>query len=154
MNVVLIDEQDDPLEPDELTLLATSVLRSEGLPADTELAVHLVSADRIAHLNEEYLGKSGPTDVLSFPVEDLEPGAPPVAAEGGPPVSIGDVLICPAVVRANARNSGVDFEDEMSLMVVHGVLHLLGYDHVDDADAEHMESRERELLGAVGRVRP
>lgn len=154
MNVTLLDGQDDPLEPSPLTDLAESVMVAEGLPPDTELAIHLVDAARIAELNEAHLGKSGPTDVLSFPIESLTPGQIPAAADDGPPPTLGDVLICPAVVRQNAAQAGVALDDELALMVVHGVLHLLGYDHVDDEDAEQMEARERTLLAAAGRIRP
>ena len=73
---------------------------------------------------------------------------------GGPPRNIGDIFICPAVVADNARSAAVSFQDEMALMVVHGLLHLLGYDHTVDSEAEQMEQRERDLLAAVGRTRP
>ncbi len=63
-------------------------------------------------------------------------------------------MICPEVVRSRAEAAAVPFDDEMALMVVHGLLHLLGYDHVDDADAALMEGRERSYLAAVGRTRP
>lgn len=154
MNVRLADEQDDPLEPEPLLALAQSVLEAERLPAATEVTITLVDAARIAELNEQYLGKSGPTDVLAFPLEDLEPGALPVTATDGPPFAIGDVVICPEVVRANATSAAVAFEQELGLMVVHGLLHLLGYDHVVDDEAELMEARERDLLAAAGLVRP
>ena len=154
MNVTLLDEQDDPLEPSLLVELAEAVMVAEALPADTELAIHIVDTVRMAELNERHLGKVGPTDVLSFPIESLSPGEVPIALEDGPPPTIGDVLICPSVVRQNAGDAGVAFDDELALMVVHGVLHLLGYDHVDDEDAERMEARERQLLAGAGRIRP
>lgn len=154
MNIILADEQDDPLEPGPLVDLAESVLQGEQLPESTEVAITLVEPARIAALNAEHMGKEGPTDVLSFPLEQLVPGVPPVAASGGPPVALGDVVICPDVVRTQAASYGVDFEDEMALMIVHGLLHLLGYDHEIDEEAEHMEARERHLLAAAGRERP
>jgi probable rRNA maturation factor len=106
----------------------------------------------MAELNAAYMGEEGPTDVLSFPIEDFSAGA--VGEPGGPPLLLGDVIICPSVVRSNAAAAAVAFEDEMALMVVHGILHLLGRDHVVDADAELMEQREREILAMVGRKRP
>lgn len=154
MNVILLDEQDDPLSPEPLVRLAEIVMVGESLPGDTGVAITLVDAEHIAELNVAHLGGSGPTDVLSFPIEDLVPGVPPESDPDGPPVDLGDVLICPAVVRDNATAAGVPFDDEMALMVVHGLLHLLGYDHVDDADAERMETRERLHLAEVGRTRP
>ena len=155
MNVTFADEQDDPLEPSGWIVdLASHVLGAEGLDGDTHLGVTLVSGAYMAALNADAMGKEGPTDVLSFPLEDATPGAPPRRLPGGPPIHVGDVVICPAVVQANAAVAQVPYEDELALMVVHGVLHLLGYDHVDDADAEQMEGRERQVLAAVGRVRP
>jgi len=154
VNVIFLDEQDDPLPPEPLLRLAEIVMEGETLPADTAVAITLVDAGHIAELNVTHMEKTGPTDVLSFPIEDLVPGVPPVRDPDGPPVDLGDVLICPAVVRDNAAVAGVAFEDEMALMVVHGLLHLLGYDHVDDVDAELMEDRERVHLAEAGRIRP
>ncbi len=155
MNIVFLDEQDDPLPSGPLVELAAIVLEGERLPASTEVAITLVDESRIAELNETHLGKSGATDVLSFPLEDLRPGSPPAPPPvPGPPLAIGDVLICPGVVRGRAEAAGVAFEDEMALMVVHGLLHLLGYDHVIESDAEIMEARERVYLARVGKVRP
>ena len=107
----------------------------------------------MTELNVAHMNKEGPTDVLAFPLEHLAPGKHPVFTDGGPPPFLGDVFICPAVVAGNADREQVPFDDEMALMVVHGILHLLGYDHAVDAEAEHMEQRERELLAGVGRVR-
>lgn len=154
MNVVFVDEQDDPLESSWLVELASGVLVAEDLPEDTLVGVSLVSESRMSQLNADTMGKTGPTDVLSFPLEDAVPGSPPVRAAGGPPIHLGDVVICPAVVTRNAAGAGVRFEDEMALMVVHGVLHLLGYDHVADDEAGRMEDRERQLLATSGLVRP
>ena len=154
MNVSVTDDQDDPLEPDKLAALAASVLKAEGLADDTILEVTLVDEETMAERNQAALGRSGATDVLAFPLEDARPGSPPQPSAGGPPIHIGDVLICPPVVRRNASSAGVRFDDELALMVVHGVLHLLGYDHVDDDEAEQMEARERDLLAAAGLVRP
>ena len=156
MTVVVFDEQEDELpSADELVALAGIVLEGEGLPTGTEVAITLVDEPRIAELNEEHLGKSGPTDVLSFPLEDLVPGIVPESpGPNGPPPAIGDVFICPSYVREKALAAGVAFDDEIALMVVHGLLHLLGYDHVIDADAELMEAQERRYLARAGRVRP
>lgn len=153
MTVELADEQDDPLEPGSLRSLAQLVLREEGLTEEATVSILFVDPEEMARLNEEHLDRSGPTDVLSFPLEDLSPGNLPSADPEGPPPALGDVVICPRVVRDRAVDTEVAFEDEMALMVVHGLLHLLGYDHEDDDDAELMEGRERELLGIVGRVR-
>lgn len=154
MPVELNDEQDDPLEIDALGALAAAVLRGEGLPDDTLVSLTFVDTAEITHLNEQHLDRWGATDVLAFPIEELVPGHVPARQSEGPPLMLGDVVVCPTVVRTQASNAEVAFEDEMALMVVHGVLHLLGYDHGNDGDAELMEARERDLLAAVGRDRP
>jgi probable rRNA maturation factor len=148
------DEQDDPLEPGPLEQIALATMADERLPDATEVGLTLVDEPAMAALNQTHMAKTGPTDVLSFPLEDLTPGLPLEVAEEGPPPFLGDVIICPSVVARNAAAEQVPFEDEMALMVVHGLLHLLGYDHVVDAEAEYMEQREREVLAGLGRVRP
>jgi probable rRNA maturation factor len=154
MKVFLADEQDDPLEPEPLIALAESVLVAERLPNDTEVAITLVDRDEMTTLNGRYLHREGPTDVLALPIEDLVAGVAPPAVPDGPPLNLGDVIICPRVVAQNAAAAEVEFGDELALMVVHGILHLLGYDHHEEEEAEYMEARERSLLAAVGRTRP
>lgn len=153
MDISFSDEQDDPLPSEAVVELARVALEAEALPPSTQLSIALVDEARIAELNEQHLGKTGSTDVLSFPIEDFSGGLADPEPDG-PPLLLGDILICPAVVRANAMAAGVAFDDEMALMVVHGILHLLGRDHVIEAEAEIMEAREREILAMVGRVRP
>lgn len=153
MSVFLADEQTDPVDMSELRALAEMVLSEEGYPDSTEVAVLLVSEREMTGYNGRFLERDGPTDVLAFPVEDLLPGVVPDVDPHGPPLIVGDVIIAPAYVRRQAEEMGVGPEDEMALMVVHGVLHLLGYDHKNDEEAELMEQRERDLLTKAGRVR-
>jgi probable rRNA maturation factor len=153
MDISFTDEQDDPLPDVQLVDLAAVAMAAENLPESTQLSLALVTPARMAELNAGYMARSGPTDVLSFPIEDFAEGVPDLA-EDGPPLLLGDIVICPRVVGANAAAAGVAFEDEMALMVVHGVLHLLGRDHVVEAEAEAMEQREREILALAGRTRP
>ncbi len=153
MEISLNDEQDDPLPSDWLVELAGVAMEAEALPHSTQLSITLIDEVRMTELNSEYMGKTGPTDVLSFPIEDWTAGVP-VVGPMGPPLLLGDIMICPNVVRGNAAGAGVAFEDEMALMVVHGILHLLGHDHVVEEEAEAMEQREREILAMTGRTRP
>ena len=127
------------------------VLDAEGLDDDTGVAIVLIDEPQMAELNETHMGKEGPTDVLSFPIETARPGLPPTRVSGGPPIELGDVFIAPSIVRRNAEQQGVHFENELALMIVHGLLHLLGWDHEDEADAIRMERRERELLALTER---
>jgi probable rRNA maturation factor len=136
--------------------LARSVLTNRGIKGDAEVSLLFVDEAAIAALNEQFLGRSGPTDVLAFPIEDEPvPGgrSPDLGGTGpgtelteDPLVLLGDVVICPAVAARNAPAHESSYEDEMALLVVHGVLHLLGMDHAVDAEAERMERLERTLL--------
>lgn len=153
MEVAFSDEQDDPLQSEPLIALAAVAMEAEGLPDSTQLSLTLVDENRMAELNGTYMNKSGPTDVLSFPIEDFSSGDVAVDPDG-PPLLLGDIVICPSVVQGNAMEAGVAFAEEMALMVVHGVLHLLGRDHMIEAEAEEMEEREREILAMIGVERP
>ncbi len=158
MRVLFSDDREDPslsaVDAGETELLARATLGAEGFPEALEVSISLIDEAPMAELNAKHMEKVGPTDVLSFPLEALSPGQVPAPVVDGPPLMIGDIFICPAVVAGNAAKTGVAFRDEMSLMIVHGLLHLLGYDHVVDSEAEQMEQRERDLLAGVGLVRP
>lgn len=153
MSVFLADEQSLEVDTEELRGLAELVLSEEGYPESTEVAILLVSEEEMAGYNKQFLDRDGPTDVLAFPVETLLPGVVPDLDPHGPPLIAGDVIIAPTYVARQAEGNGVTPSDEMALMVTHGMLHLLGYDHESDGEAELMEQRERELLAKVGRNR-
>lgn len=153
MNIVVSGSDHGDVDPDALASFAEAILVAEGLADDASLAVTFATSDDIADLNERFMGKTGPTDVLSFPIEDASPGYPPRKVDGGPPLALGDIFICTDVVEAHAIEYGVSFDEELHLMVVHGVLHILGWDHVADDEAAAMESREATHLAACGRSR-
>ena len=159
IEVFVADEQSDhPVDAARWDALARNVLRSQKVRGDAELSVLFVDEKTIASLNERFLGKTGPTDVLAFPLDEDpdEPGRWPDA--GGPapgreplepedlPMLLGDVVICPSIAARNAPEHAGTYDDELALLLVHGILHLLGMDHIEEADAEKMEQRERELL--------
>lgn len=144
MNVSVSSHRDpEPLALDAFERLAEFVLGRENVPDAAELSIALVSADEIASLNERYRGKEGPTDVLSFGCDD-----PCIATEPGEPITLGDVIIAPEIAETQASELGTTVEAELNLLLVHGILHLLGYDHESDEDAEAMQSREATLLAA------
>jgi probable rRNA maturation factor len=136
--------------------LARLVLTEERAPADAEVSLIFVDEDAIADLNERFLGGDGPTDVLSFPIDDHLPSGrhPDTGGRGpgsatepsDPPVVLGDVVVCPTVAERQAPTHAGTLDDELALLVVHGVLHLLQYDHADEREAASMQRRERELL--------
>lgn len=147
-----VDDQhgSSDIDPQSLRRWAEQALLAEGYPTNSELSITLVSDQEMARLNSDALGQRAPTDVLSFPLDDLQPGLPPPFIIDGPPRLLGDIVIAPDYVRRQAVEFGVSFHDEVALMTTHGVLHLLGYDHVSDSEAEAMEHRERIILKAQG----
>ncbi len=138
--------------------LARLVLAREQVPNDVELSLLFVDEETIARYNEQFLDHIGPTDVLAFPIdEDFGPGGrQPDAGGHGPgsiddtddiPTLLGDVMVCPAYAAREAHKRGVSVESELSLLVVHGLLHLLGYDHAEPEETVRMQAQERALLG-------
>lgn len=154
MNIFFADEQDELLPAADLRRLAEVVMEAEGLPDDSEVTILAVADQQMTDYNERFMSKEGPTDVLAFPLERLEPGQIPTRPVNGPPLNLGDVIIAPAYIHRQASERQVTFDDELALMVTHGILHLLGYDHNDETEAQTMEHREAQLLGKVGRTRP
>jgi probable rRNA maturation factor len=153
VNVFLADEQGESVDLEQLKHLAELVLTEERYPDQTELTLLLVDDREMSAYNQRFLEREGPTDVLAFPVEELVPGLVPDHDPNGPPLLVGDVIIAPAYIRGQATDLDVEFDDEMALMVTHGILHLLGYDHQEDQEAVAMERRETEILALVGRDR-
>ncbi len=151
MSVFFGDEQDEPVDGAALRHFAEMILEAEGLPAGTEMSLILVGPAQIAEYNRHFMDREGPTDVLAFPLEDLTPGNIPTPVANEPPLVLGDVFLCPAEIRRRAKRERIPFDDFVFLLAVHGILHLLGYEHDDDHAAQVMEDREDELLALVGR---
>jgi probable rRNA maturation factor len=139
--------------------LTLAVLAAEGVRGAAELSVMFIDEDAITALNMEFMEVNGPTDVLAFPIDvDVELVPSALTANVGPdrspgdpgdlPLLLGDVVVCPAVAARQAPDHAGTFEDEVALLVVHGVLHVLGYDHVEVDEGIKMRARERELLEA------
>ncbi|MGB1221578.1 MAG: rRNA maturation RNase YbeY [Alcanivoracaceae bacterium] len=116
---------------------------------DGDITLRLVDEHEMTRLNTDYRGKQGPTNVLSFPFE-----APEGLPEAALPALLGDIIICPDVVSGEAEQQGKTHSAHWAHMVVHGVLHLCGYDHQARADAEQMEALETDILGAAGFADP
>ncbi len=142
MPVFLADEQTLPVDVEDLVALTHFVLDARRVPPDMEVALLLVDEPTIAQLNQQHLGHEGPTDVLAFPID--EPGeSPPVG-----PAILGDVVVCPAVAQRQARERGGGEHEELQLLTVHGLLHLLGMDHADPEEEREMFALTDELLVA------
>ncbi|MEX2279367.1 MAG: rRNA maturation RNase YbeY [Acidimicrobiia bacterium] len=153
MNISFSDEQARQIDESALIEMASQVLTHERYPARTELAITAVTDEAMATLKAEHMGVHEPTDVLSFPIDELTAGQPPTVATDGPPLLLGDIVIAPGVIARQASEHGVSESEELALMIVHGVLHLMGWDHGDDEEAEQMEARERQILALAGMVR-
>ena len=140
MDIFVANEQDLPVDEPRLSELARHALDSEDVGPEAELSVILVSADHMRRLNSRYAGDDYATDVLSFPMmEDDE-------AE----TMLGDVVICPQVAQDNAAKLGHDLARELDTLIVHGTLHLLGYDHQGTEDKAEMDKRQNEILATFG----
>ena len=160
VDVFAADEQSErDVDIDRFVTLARAVLDAEGVRDDVEVSLLFVDEPTIAELHVRFLGEEGPTDVLAFPIDEepelggrspdeggTGPGGGLPSDESDVPTLLGDVVVCPTVAARSALAHGVSFDDEVALLVVHGLLHLLGMDHGEDAEAETMERRERELL--------
>lgn len=155
--VFVADEQDaHPVDVARWEQLARSVLGAEGVEGDAELALLFVDEPSMAELNERFMEQTGPTDVLAFPIDhdDVAIGRSPDGSTTGPdrsppddvPLLLGDVVVCPAVAARNAPSHAGTYDDEIALLVVHGILHVLGMDHADPEETTVMQARERELL--------
>lgn len=142
MEILISNDQDLPVDEKFLEKVAEYALRWEGVSSG-ELSIALVTEDEIHELNVKYRGKDYPTDVLSF-----QTGGPEEEIEGMPYL-LGDVVICPSVAARQAAEYGQAFGQEMALLLTHGILHLLGYDHEDEEEAEVMEMHEREILAGI-----
>ncbi|MCL2491630.1 MAG: rRNA maturation RNase YbeY [Coriobacteriia bacterium] len=144
MNVWIVSHRDpEPLNLDAFVDLARFALEREVAPDNSEVSIAVVDNDEMAQLNERYRDKKGPTDVLSFPCD--EPTMVPTDDE---PLTLGDIVIAPLVAEKNASDLGHTVEHELNHLLVHGILHLMGYDHVDDEDARHMLTRQTVIVQA------
>ena len=141
-----VEEGVEPLlTEDELARCCDAVLGHEGVARPCAVSVSYVGEARMRELNAEWRGVDAPTDVLSLECERPDdPGLAP-----GEPCELGDIVLAPAYVARQAAAFGTTPADEERLLVVHGMLHLLGHDHLDDAAATAMEDLEMEILAAL-----
>jgi probable rRNA maturation factor len=146
--VFLADEQEVAVDADDLLALARHVLVEQHVPDDMELSLLLVDVATIAALNAEHLGKDGPTDVLAFPID--EPGETPPDV----PAILGDVVLCPTVAHEQAPRFGRTPHEELRLLTVHGILHLLGMDHAEPDEEREMFALTDRLLASFSAEGP
>ncbi len=138
--VDVTDEQASPVSWAWLSRLARHALTLLAIAENAELSIVLVEPERMAELKASYFGINEPTDVLAFPMDERTPS-------GVGPYVLGDVVLCPEIARRQAVEFRRSTDDEIALLLVHGILHLLGHDHAEDDERERMQAEEERILG-------
>jgi probable rRNA maturation factor len=151
MTVDLNNESGLEVDSPGLVRLATFALDQLRIHPQAELSVLLVDEATMSSYHSRYLGEDGPTDVLSFPMDELRP---PAGDEEPPEGLLGDIVLCPAVTNRQAAEHGRTPQEESEYLLVHGLLHLLGYDHADPADKAEMFGLKDKLVNAWATARP
>lgn len=149
MTVAVNNDSGCVVDEDSLVRLAQFVLGEMGVDPAAELSLMLVDEPAMAKLHEQFMGEPGPTDVLAFPMDDMD-----AVGDVGPEASelVGDVVLCPTIAESQARAAGHDTASELRLLCTHGVLHLLGYDHHDPDEEREMFGLQARLLSAWSKV--
>ncbi|MFF2390008.1 rRNA maturation RNase YbeY [Agromyces sp. NPDC058064] len=133
------------IEVDEAAIqrLAVYALDAMHVHRDAELAIVLVDEGAMEQLHVQWMDEPGPTDVLSFPMDELRPGTEEAPT---PPGLLGDIVLCPQVAESQARTAGHGLVDELLLLTTHGILHLLGFDHAEPDEEKEMFGIQRDIL--------
>ena len=151
MAVEVVNESGIEVDEHALLELAHAVMDGLHVHPAAELSVLCVDEAAMEQLHLDWMDLPGPTDVMSFPMDELRPGTATAPTEG----LLGDVVICPQVARLQAERGGHSTQDEMQLLLTHGILHLLGFDHEDPAERQEMfELQDRLLSEHLGRPAP
>ena len=151
MSVEVSNESGIDVSEDELISVARFVIAKMDVHPAAELSMVLVDLDTMADssamadLHMRWMDLPGPTDVMSFPMDELEPGGRPDSPEPGPAM-LGDIVLCPEFAEQQAGRAGHSLGHELALLTVHGVLHLLGYDHAEPDEEKEMFALQRRLL--------
>ncbi len=143
MTIEVNNESGYEVDEAEVAALARYVLDQMHVHPQTDLSVLLVDVDVMTDLHVRWMDEPGPTDVLSFPMDELRPGTD---GEPSPPGLLGDVVLCPHVAAQQALAAGHSTAEELLLLTVHGILHLLGYDHAEPDEEKEMFALQRTLL--------
>ncbi len=143
MSVEVNNESGVDVDEAEIVALARHVLAQMRVHPQAELSVVLVDETAMEQLHVQWMDEPGPTDVLSFPMDELRPGTD---GEDSPAGLLGDVVLCPQVAAAQARQAGHSTAEELLLLTTHGILHLLGYDHAEPDEEKEMFGLQRKLL--------
>ena len=149
MSIEVLEESGSAVDVKRMAQLSRFVMDRLRVHPQAELCIKLVDESTIAELNEQWMEKTGPTDVLAFPMDELRPGLVNEEPEEG---VLGDLVLCPQIAEqqaAEARTRGqaaYSTTDEIDLLTVHGILHLLGYDHAEPEEHREMFGLQARLL--------
>ena len=143
MSIEVNDESGAGIDVERVAALARYVLDRLKVHPQAELSVLAVDVEAMTALHVRYLDEEGPTDVLSFPMDELRPGRDDIEPEPG---LLGDVVLCPDVAAEQAAAAGHSREDELDLLTAHGILHLLGFDHAEPDEEREMFGLQSDLL--------
>ena len=143
MSIDVVNESGRDVDEAEVGDLARYVLDQLHIHPQADLSVLLVDVETMTGLHERWMDEEGPTDVLSFPMDELRPGR---EGEPSPPGLLGDVVLCPEVATKQAAQAGHSSAEELLLLTAHGILHLLGYDHAEPEEEKEMFDLQRRLL--------
>ncbi|TFD84786.1 MULTISPECIES: rRNA maturation RNase YbeY [Cryobacterium] len=143
MSIEINNESAIPVDEAAILRLAAFALDTMHVHADAELAIVLVDEGAMEQLHVQWMDEPGPTDVLSFPMDELRPGT---EEQETPPGLLGDIVLCPQVAKEQAETAGHSTLDELLLLTTHGVLHLLGFDHAEPAEEKEMFGIQRDIL--------
>ncbi|WEV79379.1 rRNA maturation RNase YbeY [Janibacter cremeus] len=143
MSIEVLNETDQEVDEREFVEISRYVLGEMRVHPQAELCIRMVDEDTMTVLHEQWMDLPGPTDVMSFPMDELEPGR-----EGEEPQEgiLGDIVLCPSVAAKQAVEAGHATIEEMLLLTTHGILHLLGFDHAEPEDEKEMFELQRQLL--------
>lgn len=146
MSIEVANESGVAVDESALASVARHVLAALSVNPAAELSIMVVTTEVMIELHERWMDEPGPTDVMAFPMDELvDESRRPDAPEIGPAL-LGDVVLCPAFAAAQARKAGHGLADELALLTVHGVLHLLGYDHGEPEQEREMFGLQNALL--------
>lgn len=150
MSIEVLDESGHGLDVTRLAGLSRFVLSRLRVHPLAELCIKAVDEETIAELNQRWMDKAGPTDVLAFPMDELRPGLVNVEPEEpiGAAVVLGDLVLCPDIAAQQGASAGHGTQAELDLLTVHGILHLLGYDHAEPDEHAEMFGLQDDLLAA------
>lgn len=143
MTIEINNESNMSIDETEVLRLATHVLDELHIHPDADLSVVFVDVGPMEELHVQWMDEPGPTDVLSFPMDELRPGS---IERQTPPGLLGDIVVCPQVAETQATQAGHPVMDEIIMLVTHGTLHLLGFDHAEPEEEREMFGLQRDLL--------